>query len=196
MTSEQTALEAAEETGRSPDERLSRSRRRRNGRVAVVTGGVAGGVVSGFVVSSAVDGSGGARRAQGRSKDALPAAGVAARPEQSPPRALISAGKIADSEYCTSRSVTQPNGDGSVEFEWSLLDSATGTYERSDRACVDDDALIAWRGDPQRCDPGRGEFRNKLVLVSLDGKRVTPPSGFRKAGLRYSIRGTPISTKR
>ncbi|WND20728.1 hypothetical protein [Streptomyces violaceus] len=63
-------------------------------------------------------------------------------------------------------------------------------------AWADDDALIAWRCDPERCDPGKGEFRNQLVLVSLDGKSLTPLSGFRKADLHYSGRWTPVFSRR
>ncbi|MGW6564485.1 hypothetical protein [Streptomyces sp. NPDC054975] len=63
-------------------------------------------------------------------------------------------------------------------------------------AWADDDALIAWRCDPAQCDPGKGEFRNQLVLVGLDGKSLTPLSGFRKPELRYEGRWTPIFTAR
>ncbi|MGI5426056.1 hypothetical protein [Streptomyces sp. CA-179760] len=63
-------------------------------------------------------------------------------------------------------------------------------------AWADDDSLIAWRCDPERCDPGKGEFRNRLVLVSLDGESVTPLSGFRKADLHYSGRWTPVFSRR
>ncbi|MFF3323017.1 hypothetical protein [Streptomyces sp. NPDC002889] len=63
-------------------------------------------------------------------------------------------------------------------------------------AWADDDWLIAWRCDPEQCSPGKGEFRNQLILVSLDGKSVTPLSGFRKADLHYSDRWTPVLTER
>lgn len=61
-------------------------------------------------------------------------------------------------------------------------------------AWADNHWLIAWRCNPKQCDPGKGEFRNQLVLASLDGKTVTPLSGFRNADLHYSGRWTPILT--
>jgi hypothetical protein len=63
-------------------------------------------------------------------------------------------------------------------------------------AWADDNHLIAWRCDPRQCDPGKGEFRNQLLLVSLDGKKTTPLTGFRKAKLRYDGRWTPMLTQR
>ncbi|PBC96570.1 hypothetical protein BX281_4570 [Streptomyces sp. Ag82_O1-15] len=63
-------------------------------------------------------------------------------------------------------------------------------------AWADNHWLIAWRCNPKQCDPGKGEFRNQLVLASLDGKTVTPLSGFRNADLHYSGRWTPILTDR
>ncbi|WP_393058970.1 hypothetical protein [Streptomyces sp. LN549] len=63
-------------------------------------------------------------------------------------------------------------------------------------AWADNDHVIAWRCDPDECSPGKGEFRNQLLLVSLDGKQTTPLSGFRKATLRYDGRWTPVFTRR
>jgi hypothetical protein len=62
-------------------------------------------------------------------------------------------------------------------------------------AWADDSHLIAWRCDPERCSPGEGEFRNRLLLVGLDGK-VTPLSGFRRAELQDEGRWTPLLTRR
>lgn len=61
---------------------------------------------------------------------------------------------------------------------------------------ADDDWLIAFSCDPEQCEPGKGEFRNQLVLVSLDGKTVQPLTGFRKADRRYSGRWNPVLTRR
>ncbi|MGW7330478.1 hypothetical protein ACWGIU_18160 [Streptomyces sp. NPDC054840] len=63
-------------------------------------------------------------------------------------------------------------------------------------AWADDNHLIAWRCDPRQCDPGSGEFRNQLLLVSLDGKKTIPLSGFREPTLRYEGRWTPVLTRR
>ncbi|WP_234390524.1 hypothetical protein [Streptomyces sp. MMG1533] len=63
-------------------------------------------------------------------------------------------------------------------------------------AWADNTHLIAWRCDPSQCKPGKGEFRNQLILVSLDGDKVTPLSGFRKADGDYVGRWTPVFTKR
>ncbi|MGW7253970.1 hypothetical protein [Streptomyces sp. NPDC054834] len=62
-------------------------------------------------------------------------------------------------------------------------------------AWADNSHLIAWRCDPERCDPGSGEFRNQLLLVGLDG-RTTPLSGFRSTKLRDESRWTPLFTRR
>ncbi|WP_369171711.1 hypothetical protein AB5J49_28820 [Streptomyces sp. R28] len=63
-------------------------------------------------------------------------------------------------------------------------------------AWADNTHLIAWRCDPSQCQPGKGEFRNQLVLVSLDGDKVTPLSGFRKAEGDYVGRWNPVFTHR
>lgn len=62
-------------------------------------------------------------------------------------------------------------------------------------AWADDRHLIAWRCDPERCDPGKGEFRNQLLLVGLDGS-TAPLSGFRSQTLRDDSRWTPVFTRR
>ncbi len=69
-----------------------------------------------------------------------------------------------------------------------VLDAGTG--ERT--ALIPGQQLLAW----EQCDPGRGEFRNQLLLVSLDGEKVTSLSGFREAKLYYDGRWTPVFTKR
>ncbi|MER7106214.1 hypothetical protein [Streptomyces sp. NPDC000229] len=63
-------------------------------------------------------------------------------------------------------------------------------------AWADDNHLVAWRCDPEQCEPGEGEFRNQLLLVSLDGRTTIPLTGFRKAELRYDGRWTPLLTQR
>jgi hypothetical protein len=62
-------------------------------------------------------------------------------------------------------------------------------------AWADNSHLIAWRCDPERCAPGKGEFRNQLLLVGLDG-RTTPLSGFRTAKLTDEGRWFPVLTRR
>ncbi|MEU6239583.1 hypothetical protein [Streptomyces sp. NPDC047024] len=62
-------------------------------------------------------------------------------------------------------------------------------------AWADDSHLVAWRCDPERCSPGEGEFRNQLLLVSLDGE-TTPLSGFRAAKLNDESRWNPVFTPR
>ncbi|WP_260616382.1 hypothetical protein [Streptomyces sp. WAC04189] len=83
----------------------------------------------------------------------------------------------------------------------AVLDAKTG--ERSAvvpgqqlLAWADDTHLIAWRCDPDQCRPGKGEFRNQLILVGLDSDEVTPLSGFRKAEADYAGRWNPVFTKR
>ncbi|MFD7685789.1 hypothetical protein [Streptomyces sp. NPDC059781] len=62
-------------------------------------------------------------------------------------------------------------------------------------AWADNSHLIAWRCAPERCSPAKGEFRNQLLLVGLDGK-VTPLSGFRPASLNDEDRWFPVLTRR
>jgi hypothetical protein len=62
-------------------------------------------------------------------------------------------------------------------------------------AWADDSHLIAWRCDPEDCSPGKGEFRNQLLLVGLDGK-VTALSGFRTAKPQDEGRWIPLITPR
>lgn len=63
-------------------------------------------------------------------------------------------------------------------------------------AWADNDHLIAWRCDPKQCDPGKGEFRNQLILVGVNGEKAIPLSGFRHAKLRDGSRWTPILSER
>jgi hypothetical protein len=49
------------------------------------------------------------------------------------------------------------------------------------RAWADDTHLIALGCDPKHC-TGKGEFHNRLVLVSLDGKTIIPLTGYRSGG--------------
>ena len=91
-------------------------------------------------------------------------------------------------------------GEGN-EIVAEVLDAKTGKRSalvpgQRLHAWADDNHLIATRCDPSQCSPGKGEFRNQLVLVSLDDKKVTPLSGFREANLRYDGRWNPVFTKR
>ncbi|MEV0884399.1 hypothetical protein AB0J03_11270 [Streptomyces microflavus] len=62
------------------------------------------------------------------------ATGVAAHPDQSPPRELIAAGRVAVSAYFTRKLVEQPNGNAVGTYEWRLLNTATGRYGKTDWA--------------------------------------------------------------
>ncbi|CAM5483739.1 WD40 repeat domain-containing protein OS=Streptomyces alboniger OX=132473 GN=CP975_08100 PE=4 SV=1 [Streptomyces alboniger] len=62
-------------------------------------------------------------------------------------------------------------------------------------AWADNSHLIAWRCHPEHCSPGKGEFRNQLLLVGLDGKTI-PLSGFRTANLHDEVRWNPVFTRR
>ncbi|MFG2267994.1 hypothetical protein [Streptomyces sp. NPDC048720] len=63
-------------------------------------------------------------------------------------------------------------------------------------AWADDDWLVAFSCDPEQCAPNKGEFRNRLILASLDGKDVIPLSGFRGSRLRDPNRWNPILSNR
>ncbi|MEU0108090.1 hypothetical protein ABZ313_22385 [Streptomyces sp. NPDC006251] len=83
----------------------------------------------------------------------------------------------------------------------AVLDAKTGKQSavvpgQQLLAWADNTHLIAWRCDPSQCQPGKGEFRNQLVLVGLDSDKVTPLSGFRKAQVEYAGRWNPVFTKR
>ncbi|QIP88576.1 hypothetical protein GLX30_16615 [Streptomyces sp. Tu 2975] len=91
-------------------------------------------------------------------------------------------------------------GEGEGIFS-EVLDAKTGRRAalvpgQQLLAWADDNHLIAWRCDPEQCEPGKGEFRNQLLLISLDGKKTIPLSGFREAKLRYDGRWTPMLTQR
>ncbi|WP_407110947.1 hypothetical protein ACE1N8_21100 [Streptomyces sp. DSM 116494] len=106
--------------------------------------------------------------------------------------------------------VTSPDGklvtggfaggeDGRIVSE--VLDAKTGKRSavvpgQQLLAWADNTHLVAWRCDPSQCEPGKGEFRNQLVLVGLDSDEVTPLSGFRKAEVDYAGRWTPVFTRR
>lgn len=139
MKSEQLDREGLQEPGRQgssldgPRRPARPSRRRRTVQGLVAVGVVAVIVAVGAVVTLTGDNGG---EAQGRQADE-PAADVVAHPDQSPPRELIAAGKVAVSAYYTAKGVKQPNGDGIVTYEWSLLDAADGRYEKTDWAWLD-----------------------------------------------------------
>ncbi|MGW4021906.1 hypothetical protein [Streptomyces sp. NPDC005009] len=83
----------------------------------------------------------------------------------------------------------------------AVLDAKTGKRSAVVRgqqllAWADNTHLIAWRCDPGQCRPGKGEFRNQLILVGLDSDEVTPLSGFRKAEVDHVGRWNPVFTKR
>ncbi|MFI9587650.1 hypothetical protein ACIHCQ_38920 [Streptomyces sp. NPDC052236] len=127
--------ETAQEV-RSPGDfakRVPRSPRRRNVRKLVVAGVVAAGVAAGVAVTLAMDGDG----TQARPAGEVDTPDAVAHPDQSPPRELIAAGKVALSAYYTQRAVKQPNGDGIVTYEWSLLNAATKRYEQTNWAWLD-----------------------------------------------------------
>ncbi|MBT2421886.1 hypothetical protein J7F01_14760 [Streptomyces sp. ISL-22] len=89
-------------------------------------------------------------------------------------------------------------GDGQIVSE--ILDAKTGKRSalvpgQQLLAWADNDHLIAWRCDPKQCEPGKGEFRNQLLLVGLNGDTV-PLSGFRQAKLRDESRWTPVLSER
>ncbi|MFG2326720.1 hypothetical protein [Streptomyces sp. NPDC048568] len=91
------------------------------------------------------------------------------------------------------------NKDGQIVS--AVLDAKTGKRTavvpgQQLLAWADNTHLIAWRCEPSQCQPGKGEFRNQLVLVSLDGDEVTPLSGFRKAEVEYVGRWNPVFTER
>lgn len=82
----------------------------------------------------------------------------------------------------------------------SVLDAATGRRievvpGQQLLAWADDSHLIAWGCDPAKCS-GKGEFRNRLLVVSLDSDKVIPLSGFRKASAEYQGRWTPEFSRR
>lgn len=91
------------------------------------------------------------------------------------------------------------NEDGQIVSE--VLDAKTGKRSavvpgQQLLAWADNTHVIAWQCEPGQCQPGKGEFRNQLVLVGLDGDEVTPLSGFRKAEVDYVGRWTPVFTER
>lgn len=119
-------------TGYSAHEGM-RAQRRRSLRKLVLVCTTAALVVTGTVVALVANGDGD----KGSSKPARPVAGVVAHPDQSPPRDLISAGRSVLSAYYTAKPVKLPNGDGTVSYQWSLLDPANQRYEPTDWAWLD-----------------------------------------------------------
>ncbi|MGW7364510.1 hypothetical protein ACWGI8_14050 [Streptomyces sp. NPDC054841] len=61
---------------------------------------------------------------------------------------------------------------------------------------ADNTTLVAWMCEPKNCSPGKGEFRNRLVIVNLKDQKVTPLTGFREASLTYRGRWNPLFTER
>ncbi|WP_327343963.1 hypothetical protein [Streptomyces europaeiscabiei] len=109
-----------------------------------------------------------------------------------PPAATSPDGKLVTGGFAGGK-------DGQIVS--AVLDAKTGKRSavvpgQQLLAWADNTHLIAWRCDPSQCRPGKSEFRNQLVLVSLEGDKVTPLSGFRKAEENYVGRWTPVLTKR
>ncbi len=109
-----------------------------------------------------------------------------------PPVATSPDGKLVTGGFAGSK-------DGQIVS--AVLDAKTGKRSavvpgQQLLAWADNTHLIAWRCDPGQCQPGKGEFRNQLVLVSLDDDKVTPLSGFRKAQVDYVGRWNPVFTRR
>ncbi|WBB60076.1 hypothetical protein O7599_31805 [Streptomyces sp. WMMC500] len=85
------------------------------------------------------------------------------------------------------------------EIASEVLDSRTG--ERVAKvpgqqllAWADDERLIAWGCDPGVCQ--KNEFRNRLVLIGLDGEQVIPLSGARAGNDGDARRWIPEFTER
>lgn len=62
-------------------------------------------------------------------------------------------------------------------------------------AWADNDRLIAWGCDPEKCSSSN-EFRNRLLLTDISGEHVTVLSGFRAASATSGSRWTPLFTAR
>ncbi|MFJ6944312.1 hypothetical protein ACISU4_06595 [Streptomyces wuyuanensis] len=114
-------------------ERVHRSLRRRKARSFGVAGVVAAIIAVGVAVPLTVDGGG----KQGRPAGEFGTPSVMAHADQSPPRELVAAGRIAVSAYYTTKLVKQSNGDATGTYEWSLLNAGTGRYEKTDWAWLD-----------------------------------------------------------
>ncbi|MFD4508194.1 hypothetical protein [Streptomyces sp. NPDC058457] len=117
----------------APAERPQPLPRRRKARRLVVTVAVALVVAAGTAVPLALRGG----DTHGQPARVPDATGVAAHPDQSPPRELIAAGGVAVSAYYTAKLVRQPDGNAIGTYEWSLLDTATGRYRKTDWAWLD-----------------------------------------------------------
>jgi hypothetical protein len=115
----------------------------------------------------------------------------------------------SEGKLSSSGAISSPDGklvtggfageDGHIVSE--VLDARTGKRDalvpgQQLLAWADDDWLIAFRCDPEQCEAGGDEFRNQLILASLDGKSVIPLSGFRKSDLSDASRWTPILRNR
>ncbi|WP_254647005.1 hypothetical protein [Streptomyces sp. GbtcB6] len=107
--------------------------RRRKARRLVVAAAVAVAVAVGLAVPLALRGG----DTHGRPASLPDVTGVAAHPDQSPPRELIAAGRVAVSAYYTAKLVKQPNGNAIGTYQWRLLDTATERYEKTDWAWLD-----------------------------------------------------------
>ncbi|MBC9714098.1 hypothetical protein H9Y04_16165 [Streptomyces sp. TRM66268-LWL] len=119
-------------TGYSVQEGM-RAQRRRSLRKLVLVCTTAALLVAGTVVALVANGGAG----KGSSTPARSVTGVVAHPDQSPPRELIAAGESVLSAYYTAKPVKLPNGDGTVSYQWSLLDPANQRYEPTDWAWLD-----------------------------------------------------------
>lgn len=110
---------------------------------------------------------------------------------------LTSPGAVSpDGKLVTGRFV---GGDDRIVSE--VVDAGTGRRAalvpgQQLLAWADGDWLVAFRCDPEQCEPSKGEFRNQLVLASLDGKDVIPLSGFRTSSLGDPDRWNPVLSSR
>ncbi|MGW1675758.1 WD40 repeat domain-containing protein [Streptomyces sp. NPDC002324] len=93
-----------------------------------------------------------------------------------------------------------PNGKR-VASGGAVLDAYTGEQlarvpgGEQALAWVDDERLVLWGCDPERCD-GKNEFRNQLVLMTIGSDKVVQLSDFRKASSDYSGRWNPVFSDR
>ena len=132
-----TAFKASSSATRPAAESAERPQplpRRRKARRLALAAVVAAVVVAGLAVSFA--------RRDGGDAQTEPAAvtdvtNVLAHPDQSPPQQLIAAGRSAVSAYYTMKLVKLPNGNAIGTYEWRLLNTATGRYEKADWAWLD-----------------------------------------------------------
>ncbi|MFE7841466.1 WD40 repeat domain-containing protein [Streptomyces sp. NPDC057474] len=112
------------------------------------------------------------------------------------------AAKPANEKYThwAERAGLSPNGE-LVASGGTVLDAYTGKQVakvsggQQSLAWVDDERLVIWGCDPERCN-GKNEFRNQLLLVTVGSDKVVQLSDFRKASSDYAGRWTPMFSER